>query len=77
MKINSYKALLLIFCLILGMVACSASPEHFEYQPENESKPGPGLFSGEKGEFIIFRSPERTDLEEDPTRELQKGEKTE
>jgi hypothetical protein len=73
MKINTYRTILLMFCLIFGMAACSASPQPFEYQPDNELKPGPGLFSGEKGEFVIFRRPEKKDPEEDPARKLQKG----
>ena len=66
-----------MFGLIFGMAACSASPEPFDYQPDNELKPGPGLFSGEKGGFIIFRSPEMTDPEEDLPRKVQKGDKQE
>jgi hypothetical protein len=55
------------------MAACSASPQPFEYQPDNELKPGPGFFSGENGEFVIFRRPEKKDPEENAFRKLQKG----
>ena len=77
MKINAFQAMMLMFCLIFGMSACSAPPEPFEYQPENELKPGPGLFSGEKGEFTIIRSPQKTDLKEDAPRKFRKGEEQE
>ncbi len=42
--------------LALGLAACgNAKP--FDYQQEaDEMKPGSGLFSGKKGEFVIFGS---------------------
>lgn len=67
--------LMLMLCLIVGLSACTSSPEPYEYQPDNELKPGPGLFSGEKGEFVIFRIPEKTDPENDPSPKEQKGDK--
>ncbi|MGD8268072.1 MAG: hypothetical protein PVG19_02570 [Desulfobacterales bacterium] len=38
--------------LILG--AC-AHTEPFEYESYNEVKPGPGVFTGEKGTWTIYR----------------------
>ena len=46
--------------LLFGMVVlngCSTVPKPFEYQPDNELKKGPGLFSGEEGKFTIYRRP--------------------
>ena len=42
--------------LLLGtawLAACAAEP--FDYTPPDELQPGPGLFSGEGGEFVIWR----------------------
>ena len=45
-------ALLLASCL--GFTACT-DMEHFEPPKPGEIREGPGLFSGEDGEFIIHR----------------------
>ena len=37
----------------LGLAACAAEP--FDYTPVDEIQPGPGLLSGEDGEFVIYR----------------------
>ncbi|MEE9256218.1 MAG: hypothetical protein V3V56_03530 [bacterium] len=42
---------LLISGLALG--ACGRA-ERFDYRSDREVKPGPGLFSGKKGAFIIY-----------------------
>jgi hypothetical protein len=41
--------------LILG--ACATTPEPFAYHPDNELKPGPGLFSGDDGVFTLYGKP--------------------
>jgi len=41
-----------ISCLLLH--GCGGEP--FTYEPDNELKPGPGLFSGEDGEFNLIGS---------------------
>lgn len=45
-----------VVVLALGLAACgNAKP--FDYQQEaDEMKPGSGLFSGKKGELVIFGS---------------------
>ena len=53
-----------IAILFLMACACATPPEPFEYKTERELKPGPGLFSGEEGAFVIYRVPARTDDEE-------------
>jgi hypothetical protein len=42
---------LLLGCLALA--ACAGEP--FDYTPADRIQPGPGLFSGEDGEFVIYR----------------------
>ena len=37
----------------LWLAACAAEP--FDYTPVDEIPPGPGLLSGEDGEFVIYR----------------------
>jgi hypothetical protein len=37
----------------LLLTACAAEP--FDYTPADEIPPGPGLLSGEDGEFVIYR----------------------
>jgi hypothetical protein len=63
----------LIGCLLL--YGCGGEP--FTYEPDNELKPGPGLFSGEDGEFNLIGSPkdkENKEEEEDTHQEEQKKE---
>ena len=43
--------------LLTVLCGCAVSPEPYEYQADNELKPGPGLFSGEDGVFTIYRKP--------------------
>lgn len=44
----------LVLLLILLMAGC-ADMQPFEYQAVDEIPPGSGLFSGDDGEFVIFR----------------------
>ena len=56
-----YKLIILIGIVALlgtGIVCCTKAPKPFDYQPENELKPGPGLFSGEDGRFMFYQSQE-------------------
>ena len=56
--------LIVILCLMLGLAGCAAAPEPYTFKPDNELKPGPGLFSGQEGEFTIFRIPAQTEPKE-------------
>jgi hypothetical protein len=47
------QAALLGACLLL--FGCGGEP--YNYKPPNDTKPGPGLFSGEDGEFNIIGAP--------------------
>ena len=61
MKRTTGLCILLAFILIIAMSGCSTAPKPFDYQPDNELKKGPGLFSGENGAFTIYRKPAATD----------------
>ena len=51
--------LLAAAALIVGLAGCASSPQPFVYHDDRDEKPGPGLFSGEKGGFIIYGEPRR------------------
>jgi hypothetical protein len=55
-----------LVAVILTVSACATSPEPFDYQPDNELKPGPGLLSGEEGAFTIYRKPMEPGTPETP-----------
>lgn len=67
MKMN--WIVLLAVALIAGLAGCASSPESFVYHDDRDKKPGPGLFSGEKGGFIIYGEPpvQAADPEEKPS----------
>jgi hypothetical protein len=51
-------------CIVMGglaglllLAACASSPEPFEYEQNNELKPGPGLLTGEEGVYTIYGPP--------------------
>jgi hypothetical protein len=55
MRISITKWLLAgLLGLAIATGGCASAPEPFDYQQENELKPGPGLFSGDDGEFTLF-----------------------
>ena len=39
--------------MVLGLAACASRPQPFDYHDDRDEKPGPGLFSGDEGAFII------------------------
>lgn len=41
--------------LFFGLLAACSGVEPFAYTEVHEIPPGPGLFSGEDGEFVIYR----------------------
>lgn len=56
-----------VLCACLLLAGCGG--ESYTYQPDHELKPGPGLFSGEDGEFTLIGSPKKqedSELEEKP-----------
>jgi hypothetical protein len=44
---------------LLFLAACAGGPQPYTYQPDNELKPGPGLFTGEEGMWTVV-GPSRT-----------------
>jgi hypothetical protein len=56
---------MLAAALIAGLAGCATSPQPFDYHDDRDEKPGPGLFSGEEGGFVIYggRSDEAQDAE--------------
>ena len=38
---------------VLWLAACAGEP--FDYKPPDAIPPGPGLLTGEDGEFVIYR----------------------
>ena len=40
--------------LMFGGVGCASMTQPFEYHDDRDEKPGPGLFSGEEGGYIIY-----------------------
>jgi hypothetical protein len=59
---------LLAACLVLA--GCGGKP--YDYKPSNDLKPGPGLFSGEDGEFtIIGAEPDKKEKSEEREKEAE------
>jgi hypothetical protein len=54
MRPSRKRDCLIAVALAFVIGACATAPEPFEYHPENELKPGPGLLSGEDGVFTIY-----------------------
>jgi hypothetical protein len=50
------------------MVGCAAAPQPFDYHDDRNEKPGPGLFSGDEGGYVITGGPaeQKTDTETAP-----------
>ncbi|MEE4111208.1 MAG: hypothetical protein V2I40_00245 [Desulfobacteraceae bacterium] len=61
--------MMLAAVLIAGLAGCASLPQPFDYHDDRDEKPGPGLFSGEKGGFVIYGEPpaQAIDPEETPT----------
>ena len=65
-----------ILALAIAVMAagCAASPQPFEYHDDRDEKPGPGLFSGDRGGFVIHGE-SRGQAEEEKAPEAQSPEK--
>jgi hypothetical protein len=55
------------------MAGCAASPEAFDYHDDRDEKPGPGLFSGDEGGYVIYgESADKTaEAEKTPAKKAQ------
>ncbi len=60
--------LVLAILLVMEIAGCASTPQPFEYHDDRDEKPGPGLFSGEDGGYIIYGKPteQNTDVGEKP-----------
>ncbi len=60
---------ILIALFALAITSC-ASPSYkpYEYRSDRELKPGPGLFTGEKGVYTIYKKPENREIGESEKR---------
>ena len=55
MRVGKRATTVILLSLLLLLGGCGGEP--YTYVPENELKPGPGLFSGEDGEFNLINAP--------------------
>jgi hypothetical protein len=53
--------------LACGTIGCALAPEPFEYHNDRDEKPGPGLFSGEAGGFVIMGEKSRQKIPHEKT----------
>ena len=51
--------------LVIGIAGCASTPQSFEYHDDRDEKPGPGLFSGEEGGFVVYGESADKPLEKD------------
>ncbi len=54
------QAVIMTACFVLS----SCGGDDWTYQTDRELKPGPGLFSGEDGEFHIIGQPEKKETDQ-------------
>jgi len=57
------QAVFFAVCLILS--GCGG--EQWTYQTDRELKPGPGIFSGQDGEFNLIGEPEKEEQDDEDT----------
>ncbi len=64
--------LLTAAALIAALAGCASLPQPFVYHDDRDEKPGPGLFSGDEGGFVIYgeppvqkKDPEKTPMDSD------------
>lgn len=49
--IRQWIMLLVMAALMAG---CAVSPQPFDYHDDRDEKPGPGLFSGDRGGVVVY-----------------------
>jgi len=56
--------------LVFEVAGCASTPQPFVYHDDRNDKPGPGLFSGDEGGFVIYgRTSENSDTTGEPSPE--------
>lgn len=53
MKTGKFIAVVTLLATLLS-IGCGTGPEPFKYENDRDLRKGPGLFSGETGEFEIY-----------------------
>jgi hypothetical protein len=48
---------IILMTAVALIAGCAGSSQPFDYHDDRDEKPGPGLFSGEEGGFIIHGGP--------------------
>ncbi len=56
MKIIRYLLISALLAATVVVTGCATKPEPFDYQPVTEMQQEPGVFTGEKGEWVVYRS---------------------
>jgi hypothetical protein len=65
--VASLQAVITIACL--AVTGCGG--ESWTYQPDRELKPGPGILSGQDGEFSVITSSEKQETKEGQVKDNQ------
>lgn len=53
----------------LSLTGCGGEP--YTYEPSNELKPGPGLFSGKEGQFYLIGGPKKEGAEQEKEKQAE------
>jgi hypothetical protein len=56
-----------VVMVIFGAAGCAVTPQPYEYRNDLDEKPGPGLFSGEAGGFVIMGEKSRQKIPHEKT----------
>ena len=49
-----WMGLVMAAIAVFGYGGCASTPLPFVYHDDRDEKPGPGLFSGEEGGFVVY-----------------------
>lgn len=56
-----------VISAVLGISGCGLNPQPFEYHNDLDEKPGPGLFSGDEGGFVILGEKSKQEIPDEKT----------
>jgi len=57
------RAVTALALAVAGLIGGCAEMQPFDYRPIDQVKPGPGLLTGEDGEFVLYGSKEKSVLD--------------